>query len=141
VEREVIHLHITELISVERHIPETFEVLNVCRSAGPVSRIWHRANANKTTSTGALTNGAPSSCPCPTKTLFLAQVQMPVLDGLEATEQIRQWENSSGRSRIPIIGMTAHAMARDRDRCLEAGMDAYMRYAWTLKSLLRGFEV
>jgi CheY-like chemotaxis protein len=52
---------------------------------------------------------------------------MPVMDGLEATEQIRQWEAASGKSRIPIIGMTAHAMARDQDQCLEGGMDAYMR--------------
>jgi CheY-like chemotaxis protein len=52
-------------------------------------------------------------------------VQMPELDGLQATQEIRQWERSHG-GRIPIIAMTAHAMKGDRERCLEAGMDAYV---------------
>jgi CheY-like chemotaxis protein/HPt (histidine-containing phosphotransfer) domain-containing protein len=57
--------------------------------------------------------------------LVLMDVQMPEMDGLEATRRIRQQEKTAGRH-IPIIAMTAHAMTGDRDRCLEAGMDDYV---------------
>ena len=63
--------------------------------------------------------------------LVLMDVQMPEMDGLEATAAIRKLESEGGlsnqpRSPIPIVAMTAHAMKGDRERCLDAGMDGYV---------------
>ncbi|SBV56947.1 hybrid sensor histidine kinase/response regulator [Xanthomonas graminis] len=58
--------------------------------------------------------------------LVLMDCQMPVLDGYAATRQWRQSEAAAGRPRLPIVAMTANAMAGDRQRCLEAGMDDYL---------------
>jgi signal transduction histidine kinase/ActR/RegA family two-component response regulator len=66
--------------------------------------------------------------------LVLMDVQMPVMDGLEATAEIRRLEIRSGRH-IPIVAFTAHAMAEDRKRFLDAGADAYLTKPFTPEQL------
>jgi PAS domain S-box-containing protein len=58
--------------------------------------------------------------------LILMDLEMPLLDGYQATQQIRQWELSTKQLRRPIIALTASAFAEDRQRCLQAGMDEVM---------------
>ena len=58
--------------------------------------------------------------------LVLMDVQMPVMDGIEATRRIRNPESAIPNPRIPIIAMTAYAMQGDRERCIEAGMNDYV---------------
>ena len=69
--------------------------------------------------------------------LVLMDVQMPEMDGFEATAAIRQREEATG-IHIPIVAMTANAMKGDRERCLEEGMDAYISKPLRSKDL---FEV
>src|SRR5262249_10935960 len=57
--------------------------------------------------------------------LILMDCQMPVMDGLEATRAIRQEEAAGNRTPIPIIALTANAVAGDREQCLAAGMNGY----------------
>ena len=66
--------------------------------------------------------------------LIAMDVQMPEVDGLEATADIRRWERTTG-THIPIIAMTAHTMKGDRERCLEAGMDGYTSKPIRIKEL------
>lgn len=58
--------------------------------------------------------------------LILMDVQMPYMDGIEVTKKIRSKQSSAEDNDIPIIALTAHAMDKDRDRCLKAGMNDYI---------------
>ncbi len=68
---------------------------------------------------------AVSFCLAETPDMILMDVQMPVMDGIEATKTIRLHEQETGKH-VPIVAMTAHAMKGDRERCLAAGMDQYV---------------
>jgi CheY-like chemotaxis protein len=62
-------------------------------------------------------------------------VQMPVMDGVQATQQIRLWEKDADLPRLPIIALTAGAFAEDRERCLAAGMDDFLTKPINLEAL------
>lgn len=57
---------------------------------------------------------------------ILMDVQMPKMDGFTATKRIREAEEGGDYARTPIIGMTAHALIGDKDKCIDAGMDEYL---------------
>jgi signal transduction histidine kinase/DNA-binding response OmpR family regulator len=71
--------------------------------------------------------------------VVLMDVQMPVMDGLEAAREIRSKERDRG-THLPIIAMTAHNMKGDRDRCLQAGMDDYVSKPIDAKELFEALE-
>ena len=62
----------------------------------------------------------------PALDLVLMDCQMPVMDGFEATRQIRQWELEAQRPHLPIVALTAGAFEKDRQRCIESGMDDFL---------------
>ena len=68
---------------------------------------------------------ALAACEIEDYDLILMDIEMPGMDGIEATQQIRQLENPR-EARIPILAMTAHAMRGDREKYLDAGMDGYI---------------
>lgn len=72
--------------------------------------------------------------------VVLMDWQMPEMDGLEATRRIREFEQRRGLERTPIIAVTAHAMASDRDACLAAGMDDYLIKPYSFDALMRALR-
>ncbi|MCE1164373.1 MAG: response regulator [Bacteroidetes bacterium] len=71
--------------------------------------------------------------------IILMDIQMPIMDGLEATSIIREIEKGTGKH-IPIIGITAYAVKADKDKCLSAGMDDYMSKPFVKEEFYRMIE-
>ena len=73
--------------------------------------------------------------------IILMDVSMPGIDGLEATQRIRDLEASWGaEQRVPVIGITAHAMPEDKQKCLDSGMDDYLSKPITQEKLVSAIE-
>ena len=70
--------------------------------------------------------------------LVFMDLQMPVMDGLEATVELRRREPAGAR--VPVVAMTAHVLATDRERCLAAGMDDYISKPVRRRDVVRVLE-
>jgi CheY-like chemotaxis protein len=69
--------------------------------------------------------------------LVLMDMQMPNVDGLEATRLIRRWEMESGSPRVPVMALTANVMPADRAACFDSGMDGHLAKPLRVEDLLR----
>jgi PAS domain S-box-containing protein len=99
--------------------------INALLARSLLSKLGHRPDvvANGAAAVAAWREAQAAGTPYD---LVLMDVQMPGLDGLEATRQIRAAENDTGGRRTPIVALTANAFAEDRDTCRAAGMDDFL---------------
>ncbi|GAB1393021.1 hypothetical protein MASR1M60_11840 [Rhodocyclaceae bacterium] len=67
---------------------------------------------------------------------ILMDLQMPIMDGFEATQRIRAWETAGGKRRTPILALTADAFPEDRERCLSLGMDDFIAKPIMIEDIL-----
>jgi CheY-like chemotaxis protein/HPt (histidine-containing phosphotransfer) domain-containing protein len=111
--RQIERLRALDILLAEDSLP------NQKLAVGLLAKYGHRVTVvnNGVEAVAALDAGAFD--------VVLMDVQMPEMDGLEATRTIRRKEAQSSRH-VPIVAMTAHAMKGDREQCLEAGMDDYV---------------
>jgi CheY-like chemotaxis protein len=72
--------------------------------------------------------------------LILMDCHMPEMDGFEATMEIRRREQSSASRRVPIVALTANAMAQDREECLNAGMDDHLAKPFSMQTMQEMLE-
>ena len=72
--------------------------------------------------------------------LVFMDVQMPVMDGYSATQAIRAWEAEKGRQPLPIVALTAHALAEDVQKTLDAGCNEHLTKPVSKKRLLAAIE-
>jgi CheY-like chemotaxis protein len=73
--------------------------------------------------------------------LVLMDLQMPVMNGLEATRQIRLNETANGRARVRIVAMTAFALQSEVDQCFSAGMDDFVAKPFTPEDLAKQLDL
>ena len=71
--------------------------------------------------------------------MIFMDLQMPVMDGIEATKEIRKWENENG-IHTNIIALTAHAQKSDEEKCFEAGMDDFISKPFKVEELEKIFS-
>ncbi len=72
--------------------------------------------------------------------VILMDIMMPVMDGLEATVKIREFEESLNKEKTPIIAITANTMDNDREKCISYGMNEFMAKPFDIDKLLKIFE-
>jgi CheY-like chemotaxis protein len=69
--------------------------------------------------------------------IVFMDMEMPVMDGYEATRRIRSWEKNNGKQETPVIALTAHTMRNDRDKCMKAGCSAMLIKPYKKEQLIK----
>ncbi|PLX17682.1 MAG: response regulator [Candidatus Muiribacterium halophilum] len=72
--------------------------------------------------------------------LVLMDIQMPVMDGIAAIKELRKLEEKGQKDPMYVFALTAHAMAGDEERCLEAGFDGYIAKPFRIKDILKKID-